>query len=427
MSKLPRFGHALYEGKVSIDFVGRKWLWYSISALIVVARHLRPRIKGLNLGIEFKGGVEYQVAMPTRPGAPTQTSTKIRDAAAEARDADIPTPASPVVNTVGTNTIRVQTEPLTNDQVDEDRHRDPERRRASTGTRSAPTPIGATWGAQVAERALLGLVVFLVLVVLFIWAYFREWKMSVGAHRGAGPRPGDHRRRLRAVRLRGHPGDGDGHPDDPRLLALRHRGRLRQGAREHQEPRAAPGRPTPRRPTSRSTRPWCGRSTPRSWRCCPVGALLYVGVVSLGSGALKDLALALFVGMAAGAYSSIFIATPLRRAAQGAGAGCASRRRSCDAAPQARGGRPLRRGAGLHRGHADRRAEPEPVAARRAVAGDEDEREPEDDRRAGASVAPPASDCRRATRLALRVAVCLRQACAAATASRGHSGASSEP
>ena len=43
----------------------------------------------------------------------------------------------------------------------------------------------------------------------------------------------------------------------------------------------------------------------------PVGALLYVGVVSLGSGALKDLALALFVGMAAGAYSSIFIATPL--------------------------------------------------------------------------------------------------------------------
>ncbi|MEP7091959.1 MAG: protein translocase subunit SecF, partial [Nocardioidaceae bacterium] len=43
----------------------------------------------------------------------------------------------------------------------------------------------------------------------------------------------------------------------------------------------------------------------------PVGALLYVGVASLGSGALKDLALALFVGMAAGAYSSIFIATPL--------------------------------------------------------------------------------------------------------------------
>ena len=43
----------------------------------------------------------------------------------------------------------------------------------------------------------------------------------------------------------------------------------------------------------------------------PVGAILYVGVATLGAGSLKDLALALFVGMAAGAYSSIFIATPL--------------------------------------------------------------------------------------------------------------------
>ncbi|HYO34209.1 MAG TPA: protein translocase subunit SecF, partial [Nocardioidaceae bacterium] len=43
----------------------------------------------------------------------------------------------------------------------------------------------------------------------------------------------------------------------------------------------------------------------------PVGAILYVGAFQLGSGPLKDLALALFVGMAAGAYSSIFIATPL--------------------------------------------------------------------------------------------------------------------
>ena len=43
----------------------------------------------------------------------------------------------------------------------------------------------------------------------------------------------------------------------------------------------------------------------------PVGAILYVGAFQLGSGPLKDLALALFVGTAAGAYSSIFIATPL--------------------------------------------------------------------------------------------------------------------
>jgi preprotein translocase subunit SecF len=43
----------------------------------------------------------------------------------------------------------------------------------------------------------------------------------------------------------------------------------------------------------------------------PVAALLLVGAAILGTGPLKDLALALFVGMAAGTYSSICIATPL--------------------------------------------------------------------------------------------------------------------
>ena len=80
----------------------------------------------------------------------------------------------------------------------------------------------------------------------------------------------------------------------------------------------------------------------------PVGAILYVSAVQLGASSLKDLALALFVGMAAGAYSSIFIATPLlvhlkstrdrgrARRAPGQGARAAQRR-------------PLRVGAGRSR------------------------------------------------------------------------------
>ena len=85
----------------------------------------------------------------------------------------------------------------------------------------------------------------------------------------------------------------------------------------------------------------------------PVGAILYVGAVQLGSGPLKDLALALFVGMAAGAYSSIFIATPLlahmkSRGVRRPGAGEAGQGAS---SPR---GRPLRLRAGVHRGHADR-------------------------------------------------------------------------
>ena len=66
-----------------------------------------------------------------------------------------------------------------------------------------------------------------------------------------------------------------------------------------------------RRPTSRSTRPWSGRSTRPSSRCCRSRPILFVGFTLLGPGTLLDLSLALFVGIAVGAYSSIFIATPL--------------------------------------------------------------------------------------------------------------------
>ena len=43
----------------------------------------------------------------------------------------------------------------------------------------------------------------------------------------------------------------------------------------------------------------------------PIGAILFAGGVLLGAGPLKDLSLALFIGVAVGAYSSIFIAPPL--------------------------------------------------------------------------------------------------------------------
>ena len=43
----------------------------------------------------------------------------------------------------------------------------------------------------------------------------------------------------------------------------------------------------------------------------PVGSILFVGAGLLGAGTLKDLSLALFIGLATGTYSSIFIATPI--------------------------------------------------------------------------------------------------------------------
>ena len=107
-------------------------------------------------------------------------------------------------------------------------------------------------------------------VTIVMTIYFRNWRMAARGPDRAVPRPDHHGRRVRGHRLGGHTGDGDRLPDDPRVLDLRHRRRLRQGAGEHRGHAATSrGTRTPRRPTSRSTRRWCARSTPRSSRCCP--------------------------------------------------------------------------------------------------------------------------------------------------------------
>jgi len=309
MSKLSNIGHALYQGKVSIDFVGRKWLWYSISAGIVLLALFGLLGKGLNLGIEFKGGVEYRVVMGS--GQATQANvTKIRDAVArEAGDAGIDAAKAPVVNTSGANTIRIQTEPLNNNQAD-DISTVIQKAAGVTQRSVSQDEIGATWGKQVADRALLGLVVFLVLVMLFIWAYFREWKMSIAAIVALAH---DLLITVGVYALSGFevtPATVTGILTilgfslyDTVVVFDKVRENTKNLVRTRQTYAEA---------ANLAINQTLVRSINTSIvALLPVGALLYVGVVSLGSGALKDLALALFVGMAAGAYSSIFIATPL--------------------------------------------------------------------------------------------------------------------
>ncbi len=89
---------------------------------------------------------------------------------------------SPIVNTSGETNIRVQTEAMSNDDTRQGHRRDRDGDAASTRPRpSRPRRSAPAGDRRSRNRALTGLVVFLVLVVLFIWAYFREWKMSVGA------------------------------------------------------------------------------------------------------------------------------------------------------------------------------------------------------------------------------------------------------
>ena len=305
MGKISRLGNALYEGDVSIDFVGRRLLWYSISAVIVLVAIGGLYFKGLNMGIEFEGGVEYRVAMPA--GQANQSAVEeIRDAVA---GTGIDAASAPIVNTSGTDTIRIQTEPVTNDQANQISDTIQDAAGVQEGDISQDA-IGATWGQQVADRALIGLVVFTVLVVLFIWAYFRQWKMSVGAIVAL----------IHDVLITVGVYALSGFEVTPATVtgvltilgfSLYDTVVVFDKVRENTA-NLARTRQTYSQAANLAVNQTLVRSINTSVvALLPVGALLYVGVVTLGSGALKDLALSLFVGMAAGAYSSIFIATPL--------------------------------------------------------------------------------------------------------------------
>lgn len=304
MSALSRWGHALYQGKISIDFVGRRRLWYTLSALIVLVAIGGLVFKGLNYGIEFTGGVEYRAVMAPH-SADEQHVVQVRGAVV---GTDVGTAtAAPIVSTSGSDSILIQIEPVTNDQANQ----------VSAAIDKVPgveevsrQSIGASWGADVARRALMGLIVFSVLVVLFIWAYFREWKMSVAAMVALAH---DLVITVGIYALSGFevsPATVTGVLTilgfslyDTVVVFDKVRENTKDLARSHRTYAEA---------ANLAVNQTLVRSINTSVvALLPVAALLYVGVVQLGSGALKDLALALFVGLAAGAYSSIFIATPL--------------------------------------------------------------------------------------------------------------------
>jgi preprotein translocase subunit SecF len=307
MGKFARLGNELYTGRRSIDFVGRRWLWYAISAVVVLIAILGLSVKGLNMGIEFTGGAQFTVTLP-EDQANQETADELREAVSES---GIDNASSPIVTTQGEDSVVVQTEPLSTEDgakivsiiADVTGVDDPKED-------ISQEEIGASWGKEVAQRSLLGLGVFLILVVLFIWAYFREWKMSAAA-----------------------------------LVALVHDVLITVGVYALSGFEVTPATVTGlltilgfslydtvvvfdkvRENTKnlRSTRMTyaaaanlaVNQTLVRSINTSivaliPVGVILYVSAVQLGASSLKDLSLALFVGTAAGIYSSIFIATPL--------------------------------------------------------------------------------------------------------------------
>ena len=170
--------------------------------------------------------------------------------------------------------------------------------------------MGSQWGSQITKKAVQALVVFLVLVMLLIWAYFREWKMSVTAMLGL--------LNNLIVTLGVYALVGFAFTPATLIGMLTILGyslydtvvvfdKVRELTRDLDRSPYTYGEAV-----NRALNQVFVRSVNTTIiGVLPVAALLFTGVFVLGSGPLQDLGMALFVGMLAGGYSSIFVATPL--------------------------------------------------------------------------------------------------------------------
>jgi preprotein translocase subunit SecF len=305
MSKFTRLGNDLYSGRKSINFVGRTRVWYAISGLIIVAAVLGLFFRGLNFGLEFRGGAQFTVSLPNSQ-VTQDNADKLRD---DVSGTGIASAQQVVVTTAGKNSIIVETEPVTPAEGNQIVSAI-EKSVGVTGADISTDEIGPSWGKEVAKRSAIGLVVFLILVTLMIWGYFRQWKMSVAAMVALAH---DLVITIGIYALSGFevtPATVTGVLTilgfslyDTVVVFDKVRENTKNLRASHQTYAEA---------ANLAVNQTLVRSINTSIvALIPVGAILYVGAVQLGSGDLKDLALALFVGMAAGAYSSIFIATPL--------------------------------------------------------------------------------------------------------------------
>ena len=309
MASFAKFGNDLYTGARSINFVGRRKLWYAIAGVMILLSILLPLARGgFVFGIEFRGGSEFQVAGVADLG---QDGPRVE---AQALAADtvigIDAEASPRVSIVGADSVRVQTEQLLPEDSNQARNA------LATAfdvdvTSVTASFIGPSWGADITGSAIRALIVFLVLAAILMALYFRTWKMSVAAIASL----------VHDIVITAGVYGALGFEITPSAVIgfLTILGfslydtvvvfdKIRENTTEdaNSSPRTFAG----------SVNLAVNQTLVRSINtgvvaALPVAAILFIGAVVLGAGTLKDIALSLFIGIIVGTYSTIFIAAPI--------------------------------------------------------------------------------------------------------------------
>jgi preprotein translocase subunit SecF len=298
MSKLSGLGGRLYRGETSIEIIGRRRRWYAVSAVFVLLSLGALSIQGLHLGIEFKGGSSFTV---------TKAGASIEDARSAVTAAGVPGEA--IVQTIGSDKIRVQTGAL--NTVQNNAVQDALAAKFSVAVESIDTQIvGPSWGKEITRKALYGLFGFLICVMLYLAMAF-EPKMAIAAIAAV----------IHDVFITVGIYALVGFDVTPATVigfltilgySLYDTVVVFDKIRENTRTITSSSKSTYSQATNLAVNQTLIRSINTSLiALLPVGSILFVGAGLLGAGTLKDLSLALFIGLAVGTYSSIFIAPPV--------------------------------------------------------------------------------------------------------------------
>ena len=298
MSKLSGLGGRLYRGETSVNFIGRRRRWYMVSGLFILISIGALAVQGLHLGIEFKGGSSFTV---------TTQNPSVTEARAAVEEAGVS--SETIVQLIGDNKVRVQTGSL--EQVQNDAIQDSLAAKFSVSASTIDTQIiGPSWGKEITRKALYGLFGFLLVVMIYL-AMALEPKMALAAIVAV----------IHDVFITVGIYALVGFDVTPATIigfltilgySLYDTVVVFDKVRENTKSITASSTKTYSQAVNLAVNQTIVRSTNTSIvALLPVASILFVGAGLLGAGTLKDLSLALFIGLLVGTYSSIFIAPPI--------------------------------------------------------------------------------------------------------------------
>jgi preprotein translocase subunit SecF len=322
----------LYRGQTHYDFINRWKIWFALSGLVIVVGMAALAIGGLNFSIDFKGGTEWQVPTSLSPAAvktglgPLYSKldqpviTTLTNKETGQPTVQIKAPAK---ITSDNNLVTQVTDKLTSIA------------HLKTSNDINVEAVGPTWGNDVSSKAIEAVVVFLVLISLCIAAYF-ETKMAAAAlvallH--------DILVTVGIYALSGFQVSPDtviafltvmGYSLYDTIVVF-------DKVKENTRGLASTNKFTYTDVVNVSMNQVLARSVNTSFvAIMPVFCILVIGSWIMGASALNDFGLALFIGLMSGAYSSIFIASPILALLKEREPRYAEIRRKLDQYPQAR-------------------------------------------------------------------------------------------